>query len=403
MPDQSRLMRRDRSLTSQRYASRRAALLLAFLALTLAITLALPGGAQPAFAQGGDDVISRVNEEPITRSAFTRRVRFVRWQYVNQLIKLYDLTSGNISLAESYAGDLIAQLLDPPTLGDSVLGQLEEEILITQTTADREIVITEEDITRRKMAFFSAWTGVDASEIPEDAGAQAFIETWYADAMTVSGMSRAEIDAIFEAETRRDLLYQYLSASLPTEELSINSRHILCSFHPDAPAQIAPPTETEQAAAEVCIAEAQARLAAGEPFEDVAADLSDDRLVDAATGQEYGSASQGGNLGWISESYLAKAYADAAAEAPVGEVIGPVTTEYGLHLIEVLDRQMEPLSAEEIDANRVGYFNLWLDTLLADAAITRSEGWDADIPTEPGLDGLAPGIQQALELIGRAQ
>ena len=71
-------------------------------------------------------------------------------------------------------------------------------------------------------------------------------------------------------------------------------------------------------------------------------------------------------------------------------MIGPVETEYGLHLIEVLDRRMQTLSDEEYQASQQGYFRLWIDTLRAQATIERGDGWDAAVPDQPGLDALDP-------------
>jgi len=50
---------------------------------------------------------------------------------------------------------------------------------------------------------------------------------------------------------------------------------------------------------------------------------------------EDGSASDGGDLGWFGRGRMVPAFENAAFEAPVGEVIGPVKSEFGYHLIRV--------------------------------------------------------------------
>jgi hypothetical protein len=353
--------------------------------LVLAVVL-IGAAALPAAAQD-DPPVSSVNDTPITRSAFEGRVRFVRWQYLQELEKLHELTGGNLALSPSYVMTLVFDLEHPADLAGAVLDQMEEEILLEQQAAALNIAITPEEVTQRETAFFSLWTDVPANKLAADPLAQAFIAEWYAEAIESSGLDQTAIREIFAAETLRSALYAYLAANVPAEELAVNTRHILCSFDPDAPGSPTAPTGEQRATARACIDDATARLAAGEPFADIARDLSADGA----------SAAQGGSVGWVTLSYLATPYANAARDAELNTVIGPVETEYGLHLIEVLDRRMQTLSAEEYQASQQGYFRLWIDTLRAQATIERSDGWDAVVPDQPALDSLDPAVRSAIE------
>ena len=51
--------------------------------------------------------------------------------------------------------------------------------------------------------------------------------------------------------------------------------------------------------------------------------------------QDYGSAMQGGELGWGSKDRWVKPFADAAFKARVGDIVGPVRTQFGWHIIKV--------------------------------------------------------------------
>jgi len=51
--------------------------------------------------------------------------------------------------------------------------------------------------------------------------------------------------------------------------------------------------------------------------------------------QDYGTALQGGELGWASKDRWVKPFADAAFKARPGEVVGPVRTQFGWHIIKV--------------------------------------------------------------------
>jgi len=54
--------------------------------------------------------------------------------------------------------------------------------------------------------------------------------------------------------------------------------------------------------------------------------------------QDYGSAIQGGELGWASKDRWVKPFADAAFKARVGDIVGPVRTQFGWHIIKVNGR-----------------------------------------------------------------
>ncbi len=356
-------------------------LLMAALALMLTV---------PVLAQEGE-IVSTVNGDPISRAEFHARVQLVRWQYLRELSTLYELTGGNLALVAAHATRLVASLSDPLALADAVLSEMETERLLWQAGERQGLTPTAEDAAAREAAFFSLWTNVPVSELPGNAEAQAFITDWYAGAQAASGLGRDDILALFATEALRARLYDFVAANVPAEEPAVRSRHILCSFHPGQPDNTAPPTDDEREAAQQCIRSAQTRLATGESFADVAAALSDDRI----------SAAKGGDLGWVLFSYLTEAYASAAREADLNTIVGPVETEYGLHLIEVLDRRMQALTEEQYQEAQQGYFELWVDDLRAQATITRADDWDVNVPVAPDLSTLDAAVQQAIaQLVG---
>jgi peptidyl-prolyl cis-trans isomerase C len=51
------------------------------------------------------------------------------------------------------------------------------------------------------------------------------------------------------------------------------------------------------------------------------------------------SSRDGGNLGTFGRGQMVKEFDEVVFSAPVGEVQGPVKTQFGYHLVEVTDRQ----------------------------------------------------------------
>src|SRR5262249_24908493 len=72
------------------------------------------------------------------------------------------------------------------------------------------------------------------------------------------------------------------------------------------------------------------RIAGGEAFEKVAAELS----------QDPGSKARGGDLGFFARGQMVKPFEDAAFALSPGQVSEPVKTDFGFHLIQVEERQV---------------------------------------------------------------
>ncbi len=101
-----------------------------------------------------------------------------------------------------------------------------------------------------------------------------------------------------------------------TREEQVRARHILLRVTPDRPAE-----QAEQELATI-----RTRIEAGEDFAELAKELSDDE----------DTAERGGNLGFFGRNRMVKAFEDAAFGAAVGDLVGPVKTDFGYHLIDVM-------------------------------------------------------------------
>ena len=353
------------------------------LLIALLATLALPAAAQE------EVIVSRVNDEVITRAEFQARVRLVRWQFLRELEKLYELTGGQLELAADFVQSRAASLQDPVALGGSVLKLMEIERLLYNTAAELDLLPTDAEIDAAEADFFSKWTNVPPEELATNAAAQAFIADWYAGAMAASGMTRDDLRQVFAAEALTQKFYAHIAENVPQEELAVHTRHILCAFNPDNPGDPTPPSDEQRAAAENCAQTAMIRLANGEKFEAVARSLSDD----------LASSQRGGDVGWTFLRSLTPNYAAAAHDAELNTVIGPVETEFGFHVLEVLEREMRPLSDEEYRQAQEGYFHTAVDTIYDLATIERSENWQDAVPTEPTLDDLDAEIREAVQAV----
>ena len=67
----------------------------------------------------------------------------------------------------------------------------------------------------------------------------------------------------------------------------------------------------------------------------------------ARANSEDGSAAQGGDLGWTSPGAFVPEFEEAVAALPIGGMSDPVTTRFGLHLIQLLERRQTELDVRQ--------------------------------------------------------
>jgi peptidyl-prolyl cis-trans isomerase SurA len=68
----------------------------------------------------------------------------------------------------------------------------------------------------------------------------------------------------------------------------------------------------------------------------------------ARENSEDGSAAQGGDLGWTAPGSFVPEFEEAMTALPVGGISDPVTTRFGLHLIQVVDRRQTTLDVKQL-------------------------------------------------------
>jgi peptidyl-prolyl cis-trans isomerase SurA len=121
--------------------------------------------------------------------------------------------------------------------------------------------------------------------------------------------------------------------SKDTREVSrVRARHILISTRENR----------SVAQAEQEITQLRALLAEGRTFDSLAKDFSDDK----------NTAPQGGDLGWFSAGEMVPVFERKAFSAPVNEVSQPFQTQFGWHLLEVLEREYAQQQGDQDAAER---------------------------------------------------
>lgn len=113
-----------------------------------------------------------------------------------------------------------------------------------------------------------------------------------------------------EAITEDKLLAAYEKKAVQYGRPQVKARHILVK---------------DKALAD----ELKAKADAGGDFAALATEHSTDK----------GSAAKGGDLGWFDQSRMVKEFADAAFAATAGQIVGPVESKFGFHVIKVEEKR----------------------------------------------------------------
>lgn len=95
------------------------------------------------------------------------------------------------------------------------------------------------------------------------------------------------------------------------------------------------------------VAELKARAEAGEDFADLARQYSED----------IGSAQEGGDLGWTNPGQMVPEFEKAMAATRIGQISDPVRSQFGWHILEVMDRREQDMTQEAMRARAMDYLH----------------------------------------------
>lgn len=255
-----------------------------------------------------DRIVAVVNDSAIMRSDLDRRLD----QAINQISAQGEDAPGRDEIEE--------QVLDQMVL---------EEIQL-QMARDANLSIDDTDLNGQVR---------DIAE-SNDMTLQAF-----ADRLEAEGTSLAQV----REEIRREMLTRQVQQRQVGQRVSVTNRdverfleerggdvnqaetrarHILVGVG----------SGRSESQAQAFVEQAMARLEQGESFATVALEMSDDQ----------GSAVNGGDLGWLRPGQTVPEFDEAMSELDVGEVSSPVRSQFGYHIIEVLDRRRSSVSNQDM-------------------------------------------------------
>lgn len=366
--------------------------------------------------------VAQVNGETITVAEFSTRARLERAllsEEINKGIALLasfglpsDQIAQQISSQPPY-NTYLSELNVPDQLGNRVLNDMIEDELVRQKAAELGISVTDEEVQNEINEFFNydpnlgvvdptatpsptlsptPYVSPTPSPVPTATYTPSPSPTPEATltptltpvpSVTPSATPNAEERAETFGTTRNDFYSRVRSSANVSDEV-INEyfrmRALRLKVRDAVLTDANVDTDTFVNARHILVAtqeEAQRAIDAinaGESFAAVAAAVSTD-----------GSAASGGELGWSQPSRYVEEFADAVTDAPVGEIVGPVQTQFGFHVIQVTGREERPITEAEREIKLNDEFNTYVEGLRDDEAnqVEIFDIWADNVPEEP--------------------
>ena len=372
--------------------------------------------------------VAEVNGVTITTGEWQERVRFQRVQMLN-VYNQYAFYQQNFGIDYSQQmQQVLTTLQTPAILGQQVLDQMIDEILIRQEAAERGITVTDEEVETAFQEAFSFFP--DGTPTPTVTPTDVSFPTLTSQQLTLypstatpaaAGTSTAEATATLDGSvtppptattapatptfvpqppTATATPYTLEGYQAQYDEMLTNfetydiSEATIRSFYEanlmrekvrDAITGDTQRTEEQVWARHILVdTEEEAldiyeRLQDGEDFATLAGELSKDT----------GSGANGGDLGWFGRGAMVTEFETVAFELEVGEISEPVQTDFGYHIIQALGHQDIPLSATQYDNKKETEFTDWLAAAREEAEITTYDVWRTRVPTEPSIQSQA--------------
>lgn len=251
-----------------------------------------------------------VNGEPITMEYYQKQV--------SQVEAFFEQEGLNLQSAEGQ--ERLAQVRR------QVLEQMIDQDLTRQAAAEMEISISDEELESK------------IQEIIQQSGGQ----DQFAQALQDTGTSYDDFRQMLLDQLLSDAVFSTVTGSIPSVAEQVNARHILLT--------------TRERAEEVL-----ARLEGGEDFAFLAREYSAD----------VSSRERGGDMSFFPRGVMPPQLEDAAFSLQVGQTSGIIESQFGFHIVQVLEKEEREIIPEIYEELRQQTFMQWLQEQREGATIER--------------------------------
>lgn len=281
--------------------------------------------------------------------------------------------------------------VDPISVGYQILNEMIDDLIIKQEANRLGITVSETDVElemERRFGFFPEGTPTPiASRTPDPTTLAEATATGPSPTIGPSSTPRPSATPFTREayEERRAEFFDSLSELYDATEkdyityleAQIYRQRLLATFEDDVE-RVQEQVRLRQIRVvdRETVDEIIARLDAGENWDDLAAELSDDTATKDS----------GGDLGWLTWDNVTDQFGEEAVnifQAPIDDLLDPIQTQLGWHLIQVLDRGERSLDEGTFQQAVRRKFGDWLTSQRDLHDVLIMDDWIEDLPQLP--------------------
>jgi parvulin-like peptidyl-prolyl isomerase len=375
------------------------------------------------------EAVAKVNGVTISTGQWQERVQLQRVNLLN-LYQTYQFYQQSFGMDTSQQLQQIQLTLQSPeTLGQNVLDQMVDEILIRQEAERRGISVSADEVEaaiQQTYGFFP-----NGTPTPTITPTEFSLPTLSAEQLTIYPSTAAPTEALTSTPgptntpddsvtptatstiapptptfvpqdptatttpfTLEGFQTQYAESLVNFKDSGVSEATLRSAYENqilrdkllEEITKDTPRTEEQVWARHILVADEAAaatviaRLEDGADFDKLAQEFS----TDTASG------AKGGDLGWFGKGAMVAEFEEAAFSMKIGEISKPIKSQFGYHIIQVLGHDNIPLNATQYEEKRQTTFTEWLTKTREAADITILEVWKERVPTAPASMGQPP-------------
>ena len=369
--------------------------------------------------------VAEVNGVKITTGEWQERVKLQRIQMLN-MYGQYSFYQQNFGFDYSQQlQEIVYKLQIPDVIGQEVLDQMTDEILIRQEAAKRGITVSEDELQeaiQENFRFFPNGTATPtitptefstptltsqqltlypSTSTPTTAPTSTVEPTATLDLSATPALTATEAPPTptmvpqpptasptpytvegFQTQYN-DMLENFKNYKISEKTVrSLYEVNLLRQKLMEEMGKDIPHTQ-EQVWARHILVEKQVEAIAAAALLEQGVDFA---TVASRFSKDTGSGAGGGDLGWFGKGQMVPEFEEAAFSLKVGEISKPVKSPFGYHLIQVLGHEERPLDSTQYQQRQQQDFSDWLTSQRETATVEIYEVWRERVPMEPALE-----------------